>query len=187
MKQRTIDLFFSCWAFLIFILGMVFHSCKLHLWGKGVEYEAELTWGLTACLDLVPATFYELNFLYLCFFWSLTTFLMVQLRKFNSRKTAFSENVHLANLITLMIPFWSGMWHFQRIESLPSQKEKYVERYFEHLDDALVTTQRIVVEFDASVYQISYCAFLLFLTTAFLLIWNTIYLARKSEQDSDEA
>lgn len=183
MNKRSIHLIFLVWAILILLLGIVLNKCKLHLWGKGIEYEEELTWGLTEYLGLEPATFYELNFLFVCLFWSGILLLILHLRKYSQQPDPLFDTLHMLSLIAFLTPFLIGIWNFQRIETIKNNEQKYTERYFETLDNSIKTTKRIKVELEEPSYQICFYSLLLFLVLFFALVFKIFYPKKKIGTD----
>jgi len=175
MNKKLISKIFLFWIGIILLLGIYLKNGRLHIWGKGVEYENELTFGLTKLLNLQSITFYEMNFIFSSLTISGIIFLILMSSFYYKRKDDLFDSFYSISLITLVIPIAVLIWNFQEIRNVHPSEKKYTKRYFENLDDSIRTNKQVVVQLDEIDFQICFYSLILFFVSTIGIIIKFIF------------
>lgn len=165
-------------------LGIFFHNGDLYIYGKGVEYEHELTLGLSDLLKLGNVTFYEVNFLMSSILISGILFLLLKISSLYKKEDMKFDVVYVFTLLFFMIPMAIFAYSFQEIKDDDTSKTQYTERYFKQIDDLIETNHQIVIDLEEAEYQTCFFSFLLFIISWVTLMIRFIFPKKDTRIDT---
>lgn len=175
MNKKILNRIISIWTGIILLLGIYLNNGRLHIWGKGVEYENELTFGLTKFLNLESVTFYEMNLIFSSLLISGIIFLILYSSIYYKRKDELFDSFYAISLASLIIPIAVLFWNFQEIRNVSPSQKNYTKRYFEKIDDSIKTDKQVVVKLDEVGFQICFYSFIIFFISTIGIIMKFIF------------
>lgn len=180
MHRKLINRIFSALIVLIIISGIAFNNARLYIYGKGIENEDELTFGLSNFLNLESVTFYEMNLLFSSLVFSAILLLTLKLAKYHMPNDKIFHSIMLIYIIAISITTGVLIYNFESIETVHPGNKNYTNRFFENLDDLIVTNRRIKIRLDESAFRMCCYSLVLFLFSAVGMVIRLIFPIKKT-------
>jgi len=171
MLAKGLNRIFKFWSGTFFLLAFIFINTKIHIYGRGVENENELTFGLFELIGIRRAMFYEISTFFFCVLIAAIIFLISTIRIRENLGFDFFYFLSSCSFLIMIYIFFSNYTESKDFV----ENVDYQERYFAELDDLISEKRMVWIRFNEINYRVIFYSLITFVISNIILVIYSLF------------